>query len=77
MTSSLRFFDLVKPFQAFLPEVRKPDAKVSFNQKLMWTGLALLVFLIMSQMPLHGTAVSSDSSYPAYWLRVLRRVAAH
>ncbi|KAI1427826.1 SecY subunit domain-containing protein [Xylaria sp. FL1777] len=68
--SQLRFIDLVKPFQAFLPEVQQPEAKVSFNHKIMWTGLTLLVFLVMSQMPLYGI-VSSDSSDPIYWLRVM------
>lgn len=36
----------------------------------MWTGLTLLIFLVMSQMPLYGI-VSSDSSDPLYWLRMM------
>ncbi|KAK8136104.1 protein transport protein SEC61 alpha subunit [Apiospora sp. TS-2023a] len=68
--SSLRFLDLVKPFVAFLPEVQQPETKVPFNQKLMWTGLTLLIFLVMSQMPLYGI-VSSDTSDPLYWLRMM------
>src|SRR6202012_1745771 len=54
----------------FLPEVQQPETKVPFNQKLMWTGLTLLIFLVMSQMPLYGI-VSSDSSDPIYWLRMM------
>ncbi len=54
----------------FLPEVQQPETKIPFNQKLMWTGLTLLVFLIMSQMPLYGI-VSSDTSDPLYWLRMM------
>lgn len=66
----VRFLDLVKPFVAFLPEVQQPESKVPFNQKLMWTGLTLLTFLVMSQMPLYGI-VSSDTSDPLYWLRMM------
>ncbi|KAG7142091.1 Protein transport protein SEC61 subunit alpha like [Verticillium longisporum] len=68
--SSLRFLDLVKPFVPFLPEVQQPETKIPFNQKLMWTALTLLIFLIMSQMPLYGI-VSSDNSDPLYWLRMV------
>lgn len=41
-----------------------------FQQKAMWTGLTLLIFLVMSQMPLYGI-VSSDSSDPLLWLRMM------
>ncbi|KAK7996006.1 hypothetical protein PG991_015473 [Apiospora marii] len=51
-------------------EVQQPETKVPFNQKLMWTGLTLLIFLVMSQMPLYGI-VSSDTSDPLYWLRMM------
>jgi protein transport protein SEC61 subunit alpha len=54
----------------FLPEVQQPETKVPFNQKLMWTGITLLIFLIMSQIPLYGI-VSSDNSDPLYWLRMV------
>ncbi|KAL1991702.1 hypothetical protein VTN49DRAFT_5010 [Thermomyces lanuginosus] len=68
--SGLRFLDLIKPFTPLLPEVAAPETKVPFNQKLMWTGLTLLIFLVMSQMPLYGI-VSSDTSDPLYWLRMM------
>jgi len=68
--SGLRFLDLVKPFTPFLPEIQSPETKVPFQQKLTWTGLTLLIFLVMSQLPLYGI-VSSDSSDPLYWLRAM------
>ncbi|KAL8963154.1 MAG: hypothetical protein Q9193_000540 [Seirophora villosa] len=68
--SGLRFLDLIKPFIPLLPEVASPETKIPFNQKLMWTGLTLLIFLVMSQMPLYGI-VSSDTSDPMYWLRMM------
>lgn len=67
---AVRFLDLVKPFQSLLPEVSAPETRTPFNQRLMWTGLTLLIFLVMSQMPLYGI-VSADSSDPLYWLRMM------
>ncbi len=68
--SSFRVLDLVKPFQPFLPEVLAPERKVPFNQKLMWTGVTLLIFLVMSEIPLYGIT-SSESSDPLFWLRMM------
>ena len=53
-----------------VPEIQLPESKVPFNNRLVWTGLTLLVFLVMSQMPLYGI-VSSDTSDPLYWLRMM------
>ncbi|KAI9605731.1 hypothetical protein H4Q26_004096 [Puccinia striiformis f. sp. tritici PST-130] len=53
-----------------LPEVASPDRKIPFNQKVLWTAITLLIFLICSQIPLYGI-VSSDSSDPLYWMRVI------
>jgi protein transport protein SEC61 subunit alpha len=36
----------------------------------MWTGVTLLIFLVMSEIPLYGIA-SSESSDPLYWLRMM------
>ncbi|CDR41980.1 CYFA0S08e02234g1_1 [Cyberlindnera fabianii] len=68
--SSFRVLDLVKPFTGYLPEVIAPERKIPFNQKLMWTGVTLLIFLVMSEIPLYGIA-SSESSDPLYWLRMM------
>jgi protein transport protein SEC61 subunit alpha len=37
---------------------------------VLWTAITLLIFLICSQIPLYGI-VSSDSSDPLYWMRVI------
>ncbi|CEQ41323.1 SPOSA6832_03040 [Sporobolomyces salmonicolor] len=65
-----RALDLVKPFLPFLPEVTAPDRKIPFNTKVGWTAITLLIFLVCSQIPLYGI-VSSDSSDPLYWMRVI------
>jgi protein transport protein SEC61 subunit alpha len=47
-----------------------PCDQVPFNQKVLWTAVTLLIFLVCSQVPLYGI-MSSDSSDPLYWLRVI------
>jgi len=40
----------------FIPAVEKPTYKASFNTRLMWTGIALLLYLIMSYITVFGVA---------------------
>ncbi|KAI8051639.1 SecY subunit domain-containing protein [Syncephalis plumigaleata] len=67
---SFRFLYLIRPFMAILPEIEAPDRKVPFRQKMLWTAITLFIFLVLSQIPLYGI-VSSDSSDPLYWMRVI------
>ena len=46
------------------------NAQVPFNQKVLWTAVTLLIFLVCSQVPLYGI-MSSDSADPLYWMRVI------
>ena len=61
---------LVKPFMPIIPEVQKPEKNVPFKEKMLWTSLTLLIFLVCSQIPLYGI-VSSGASDPLYWMRVI------
>jgi len=49
-----RFLSLFKPIGRILPEIKVPERKVSFNEKIFWTALVLIVYLIMSEIPLYG-----------------------
>lgn len=49
-----RFFDSFKPIARFLPEVSKPTGRVSFTEKLFWTGIVLIIYLVMRLVPLWG-----------------------
>jgi protein transport protein SEC61 subunit alpha len=55
---------------AVLPEVAAPERKVPFKQKVLWTAVTLFIFLVCSQIPLFGI-MSSESSDPLYWMRVI------
>lgn len=68
--AGVRFLDIVKPFAPYLPEVTGPKRKIAFNQKIMWTAVVLMIFLVMSEMPLYGI-VSADTSDPLLWLRMM------
>lgn len=49
-----RFLELVEPVVRRLPEIPKPQRKVSLKEKAMWTILALSIYLIMAEIPLYG-----------------------
>lgn len=61
---------LVKPFVPLLPQVRGLSRSLSLREKFIWTVLALLIYLVASQIPLYGiyTTNTPDSTQ---WLRVL------
>ncbi len=48
-----RFLRAFKPLSRFIPEVNSPERKVGFNEKLFWTALALVLYLIMTEVPLY------------------------
>ncbi|MBX5328433.1 MAG: preprotein translocase subunit SecY [Candidatus Bathyarchaeota archaeon] len=49
-----RFLNLFKPIARIIPEIKAPERKVRFNEKLFWTALVLIVYLVMSEIPLYG-----------------------
>ena len=55
------FLNLFKPISRVIPEVKTPERKVSFNTRIMWTLLALIVYLIMAETPLYGVSVGQES----------------
>jgi len=64
-----RFISLFKPIARFLPEAKPPGRRIGFNQKLLWTALALIIYLIMAQIPLYGSA--AGGGYEMSYLRVI------
>ena len=64
-----RFLSLFKPIGRVLPEIKKPERKVSFNEKIFWTALVLVVFLVMTEIPLYGVASSAADQFGS--LRVI------
>ena len=40
--------------EPYLPQVPKPKKKISLQTKLLWCGVALLIYMVMGQTPLYG-----------------------
>jgi preprotein translocase SecY subunit len=64
-----RFLNLFKPIGRILPEIKVPERKVSFNEKIFWTAMVLIVYLVMSEIPLFGIPKSATDQFSA--LRVI------
>jgi protein transport protein SEC61 subunit alpha len=64
-----RFLSLFKPIGRVLPEIKKPERKVSFNEKIFWTALVLVVFLVMTEVPLYGVSSTAADNFGS--LRVI------
>src|SRR4030043_2162115 len=58
-----RFLSLFKPIGRVLPEIKKPERKVSFNEKIFWTALVLVVFLVMTEIPRYGVSAGSQDNF--------------
>lgn len=68
--AGFRVLHLVKPFMGILPEVKQADKKINFQDRVLWTVIALAIFLVCSQIPVFGIR-ASKSSDAFYWLRVI------
>ncbi|MBS7648043.1 MAG: preprotein translocase subunit SecY [Candidatus Bathyarchaeia archaeon] len=64
-----RFIELFKPLGKFFPNISPPERKVSFNEKLFWTAMVLIIYLIMSEIPLFGVGKGAQDPFGA--LRVI------
>jgi preprotein translocase SecY subunit len=64
-----RFLNLFRPLSRFMPEVAPPKRRVGFNEKIFWTLMALVLYLVMSQVPLYGVGLAGGMELAA--LRVI------
>lgn len=61
-----RFLKAFAPLIRIMPEVRSPERRVNFNERLFWTGIALVIFLVMSEVPLYGLGGGGGDSLAYY-----------
>lgn len=66
----VRFIELFKPLARFFPDIKSPERKVAFNEKIFWTAMALIIYFVMSQVPLYGVGTAGVSD-PLGSLRVI------
>ncbi|MFX0080316.1 MAG: preprotein translocase subunit SecY [Candidatus Hodarchaeota archaeon] len=65
-----RFLKFFSPFVRAMPEIKNPQREVSFKEKFIWTAVVLIIYLIMSNIPLYGIEIGESTDY-FYWLRVI------
>jgi len=65
-----RFLKFFSPFVKAMPEIKNPQREVSFKEKFIWTAVVLIIYLIMSNIPLYGIDIEQSTDY-FYWLRVI------
>jgi preprotein translocase SecY subunit len=44
----------VQTISRYVPQVEKPKKKIPLSEKLIWSGIAVLLYLVMGQIPLYG-----------------------
>ncbi len=65
-----RFLNFFGAFIRLTPEIKQPDREISFRDKMIWTFVVLIVFLVMSNIPIYGIKIEESTDY-FYWLRVI------
>lgn len=65
-----RFIRFFAPMVRVMPEIKRPQREVSFKEKFVWTVLVLVIYLIMSNIPLYGVNLEDSTDY-FYWMRVI------
>ena len=50
---------LLKTLAKFIPAIEKPTYKQSFNTRLSWTGIALILYLVLSYITIFGVSAAS------------------
>jgi preprotein translocase SecY subunit len=56
----------IRSASAYVPQVPKPKKKISLTEKFVWTGIALLAYLVMGQIPLYGVTNEPKFDFLAF-----------
>ncbi len=62
--------EFIKSVGTILPEIPKPEKKATLNERFVWTGIALVAYLVMATTPLYGFSGSTQNDQLAF-LRVV------
>jgi preprotein translocase SecY subunit len=63
--------DFIKSVGTVLPEIPKPERKPSLNERFIWTGLALVAYLVMATTPLFSFSGLGSQPDQLAFLRVV------
>ena len=62
--------DFIKSVGTVLPEIPKPEKKPTLSERFVWTGIALVAYLVMATTPLYGFSGVGQNDQLAF-LRVV------
>ena len=68
--SNIKLIYLIEPISHLIPYIPKPKINIKPNEKLVWTGMVLFIYLIYSQIPLYGIYKTRDAD-PLHYMRVI------
>nr|WP_319374671.1 preprotein translocase subunit SecY [uncultured Methanobacterium sp.] len=51
------------PIFSYLPQVKSPSYRVPFKEKLKWTGVILILYFVLTQIPLFGLSSNSVDQF--------------
>src|SRR3990172_6567095 len=54
------FLQVMRPFMRVTPEVLKPTREVRFNEKVIWTLGALIIYFVMTIVPIYVLGGAND-----------------
>jgi preprotein translocase SecY subunit len=60
-SSESTFRRVIKRVSTYIPQVEKPKKKLTLTEKFVWCAIALLIYLVMGQVPLYG--VTNDPRF--------------
>ncbi len=49
-----QLLEKLQPIFSILPEVRSPEKRLPFKEKMKWTAIILILYLVLTQIPLFG-----------------------
>lgn len=64
-------YEVLSPVFRILPEIDKPARRLSLRERLVWTGLVLVTYLAMSQVPLYGIPWRETGYEQFFFLQVI------
>lgn len=66
ISEKINFKEIVKKVSVYVPQVPKPKKKLSLTERLLWSGVALIIYLIMGQIPLFGSPTGIFDPFAAF-----------
>jgi len=66
-----RFLSMFKPIARYLPVIKQPERKVRFTEKIFWTAMVLILYLIMCVIPLYGITNPREQTWELQYMRVI------